>query len=95
MKFVVNQEVFKVFPNLIVKIPVVIGFRNVVGEQNKEEIVKYVKKQENNLRERFHNQEELLNYEFIKVYIDAFRKFGADTKEVLPTHLSLAKRVLA
>ncbi len=94
MKFKINQKVFDKIPGLTVYVPIITGFTNQVESKISHEISSYVKKQEKLLRENFASVKDLTDDIRVKVYLDAFKNTGADTKKRLPTHLALAKRVV-
>lgn len=90
MKFKIEKEVFDRFPNLIVAIPVVLGFDNT---KPAPAALEFLRSEEKSLKERFTLGSFM---EDIKVtsYLDVFRKFGADTTTRLPAHVALSKRIL-
>jgi len=90
MKFLIQKEVFKKFPNLIIAIPIIRGFDN---SKAKKESLKFLREQEKYLKRKF-TLDNLHKDKRVTVYLEAFKKFGADPEKILPTHVAMAKRVL-
>ncbi|MEK7513992.1 MAG: arginine--tRNA ligase, partial [Patescibacteria group bacterium] len=90
MKFKIKPEVFQKFPNLVVAIPVILGFNNQKGG---EEILQYLREQEKDLPRRM-KREDLELDQRAASYFEVFKQFGADPEKIVPTHVALAKRVL-
>lgn len=90
MKFKIKPEVFQKFPNLVVAIPVILGFNN---QKSGTEILKYLRQQEKDLTARM-KPAALFKDPRVTSYFNLFRQFGADPEKIVPTHAALAKRVL-
>ncbi len=90
MKFIIEDKVFEKFPNLVVTIPVILGFDN---KKSADESVTYLREQERNIQKQF-TWETLEKDIRITAYSEVFRKFGVDPNNFLPAHIALAKRVL-
>lgn len=90
MKFKIEKEVFNRFPDLIVAIPVIMGFDNTKGEI---ESLSFLRKEEKSLQQKF-KLEDFYNDTRVSSYLDIFRKFGADPDKRMPAHVALSKRVM-
>lgn len=90
MKFKIKPEVFQKFPNLVVCLPIVLGFDN---QKNGDKILGYLRQQEEDLRKRM-KLKQLISDPRVTSYFEVFQQFGADPEKIVPTHVALAKRVL-
>ena len=90
MKFKIKSEVFEKFPNLIVAIPVILGFDNLISQG---EALQVLRQEEDELKKRF-TPETLFEDKKVISYLNAFKKFGIDPEIRLPAHVALSKRVL-
>lgn len=90
MKFKIKPEVFAKFPNLVVGLPVIVGFNN---QKNSDKILAYLRQQEKDLQNRM-KLADLVKDSRVISYFNLFQQFGADPAKIVPTHVALAKRVL-
>lgn len=91
MKFKINKEVLKKFPNMYIAIPIIKGFKN---SNNKEAVKELMEESEAYLTQQFKDSKEFAEHIDIKSYFECFRKFGANPKKIRPTHFALGKRVI-
>ena len=90
MKFKIKPEVFQKFPNLVVGLPIILGFDN---QKSGSEILKYLRQQEKDSQARM-KPDELFKDKRVASYLELFKQFGADPAKIVPTHVALVKRVL-
>lgn len=90
MKFSVDQKVIEKFPNIIITIPIIMGFDNTRSEN---EALEFLRKVEDNLRKEY-SLEALWKDKRIAAYLGCFRQFGVDPEKYVPAHAALASRVL-
>ncbi|MEK7577848.1 MAG: phenylalanine--tRNA ligase beta subunit-related protein [Patescibacteria group bacterium] len=90
MKFVIENEVFELLPDLVIGIPLIKGFDNTKGKDN---AVKFLRNTEATLRETM-TLDQFWQDQRITSYGDAFKKFGTDPEIRRPAHIALAKRIL-
>jgi len=90
MKFKIDRQVCKKFPELVVAVVLVEGFDNT---KKQAESVEFLQEQEAALRQGL-KLEQLWQLEQVKMYKQAFEKFGIDPDKFLASHIALSKRVL-
>ena len=90
MKFKIDKKVLDRFPELLVAVVVVKGFDNT---KKQAESVVLLREQEATLRQGL-KLEQLWQLEQVKMYQQAFEKFGMDSEKYLASHTALSKRVL-
>jgi arginyl-tRNA synthetase len=90
MKFKIEKEVFKKFPNFVVAIPVILDFDN---SKSEKEALDFLREEEKNLRSRF-TLDSFFADPRVTSYREAFRQFGIDPEKRIPAHVALSKRVL-
>ena len=77
MKFKINHKIFEKFPGLTVGVVIC---KNLDNNENQEEVQKAIRKQENNIREKY-NAETLSQTPKIDVWRKAYSAFGGKPKE--------------
>lgn len=90
MKFIIDQPVLDLFPNLVIAVPIIRGFDNTKGRL---EALTLLRQTEANIKASM----TLKNFwqdKRVTVYLDAFKKFGTDPEIRRPAHIALVKRVL-
>lgn len=90
MKFRIEKEVFKKFPNLVVAVPVILGFDN---SKSKNEALNILRNEEDKLRKVF-SLDSFFKDKRVVAYRDAFKEFGIDPDKRNPAHVALSKRIL-
>ncbi|MFZ2153410.1 MAG: arginine--tRNA ligase [Microgenomates group bacterium] len=90
MKFIVDKKVFEKFPDLVVAIPIILGFDN---HKSVADALEFLRNSEVALRNKFtlQNFNELEN---VTAYEKCFSDFGSDPKVFMPAHVALSRRVL-
>lgn len=89
MKFKIENEVFEKFPDLVVAIPVIMGFDNT---KSQDEALAELRGAQEGLKKTM-AQDKFWKDPRITSYLDCFRGFGADPLKIVPTHVALSKRV--
>ena len=74
MKFKIEAQVFEKFPNLVVAIPIILGFDN---SQTNGTGVKFLREQEEGVKKKY-DLETTVKDPRVGCYFDAFAKFGVD-----------------
>lgn len=90
MKFKVEKEVFEKFPDLIVAVPVILGFDNT---KSAEVILRISREAENGLRSGMTLDKFWADPRITK-YLECFKAFGSDPEEFPPSHVALGRRIL-
>ncbi len=90
MKFIIDQPVCDLLPDLVICLPIIRGFDNTRGGDEARELLR---KTERELRDSL-TTEQFWQDPRVTVYLDAFKKFGTDPDVRRPAHVALAKRVL-
>lgn len=94
MKFKIDKKVTEKYPDLIVKIPIILGFSNKNKTEANKKIMSLMKEREAEIRKIFSSIEELDEHKYIKPYLDIVRIYGRNPKKDMPTHYALIKRIL-
>ncbi len=90
MKFIIDSNVFKKFPNLIIALPIVTGFDN---SRSEKEALDFLRQTEAKLRTEL-TLEAFWKDPRVIAYLDCFTRYGSDPKKFVPAHIALAVRVL-
>ena len=90
MKFIIDQSVFDLLPNLVIAVPIIRGFDNTKG---RPEALTLLRQTEANIKASM-TLENFWQDKRVTIYLDAFKKFGTDPEIRRPAHIALIKRVL-
>lgn len=90
MKFKIDKAVFEKFPNLVVAVPIILGFDNTKAQK---EALEFLRDTEKNLKNST-TLEKFWQDKKITSYLNCFKAFGSDPEKFRPAHVALSIRVL-
>jgi len=90
MKFSVDKAVFEKFPNLIIALPIIMGFDNTKA---KSEALNFLRKTEKEVRKKT-TLDLFWKDPRVTAYLQCFKGFGVDPGKFVPAHVALSVRML-